>query len=149
MPRKKTTPDQAVTTTEQATEATPTAETQAVETKSAKAKPTKTKPTKGKPAKSKAAPAKPAKSRKSKATGEGQVKKLSALDAAAKVLEEATEPLNAQQMIAAMSDKGYWTSPGGKTPAATLYSALIREIKTKAADSRFKKTDRGLFTRAG
>ena len=47
----------------------------------------------------------------------------------------------------AMAAKGYWTSPGGKTPHATLYSAMSREIKGKGKDSRFKKTDRGLFTR--
>src|ERR1700726_4663392 len=51
-----------------------------------------------------------------------QTKKLSALDAAAKVLQEAGQPMNCQDMIQAMADKGYWTSPAGKTPAATLYS---------------------------
>jgi hypothetical protein len=54
--------------------------------------------------------------------------RLSALDAAAKVLGEAKEPLAAQQMIDAMATKGCWKSPGGKTPQATLYSAIVREI---------------------
>ena len=71
--------------------------------------------------------------------------KLSAIDAAAKVLAEAGEPLNAKQMIDAMSSKGYWTSPGGKTPHATLYSAILREVQTKGAESRFVKTERGKF----
>jgi hypothetical protein len=62
-------------------------------------------------------------------------KKLSALDAAAKVLEEAGEPMNAKQMIDAMAAKGYWTSPGGKTPHATLYAAILR----------FRKTTKGHF----
>ena len=31
-------------------------------------------------------------------------------------------------MIDAMTTKGLWTSPGGKTPHATLYSAILREI---------------------
>jgi hypothetical protein len=44
-----------------------------------------------------------------------------------------------------MAEKGYWTSPGGKTPAATLYSAILRELQTKGNDSRFKKTERGKF----
>ena len=48
-------------------------------------------------------------------------------------------------MIKAMAEKGYWTSPGGKTPAATLYSAILRELQTKANDARFKKTERGKF----
>ena len=48
-------------------------------------------------------------------------------------------------MIQAMADKGYWTSPAGKTPAATLYSALTRETKTKGSQARFQKTARGHF----
>jgi hypothetical protein len=76
-----------------------------------------------------------------------QPKRLSALDAAAQVLSEAGQPLNCQEMIVAMADKAYWTSPAGKTPAATLYSALLREIKTKGDQARFQKTDRGKFAR--
>jgi hypothetical protein len=74
-----------------------------------------------------------------------QAKKLSALDAAAQVLAESKEPMNAKQMIDAMAAKGLWSSPGGKTPAATLYSAIIRELATKGKDARFKKTERGKF----
>ena len=74
-----------------------------------------------------------------------QDKKLSALDAAAKVLQEAGQPLNCQEMIAAMAAKGYWTSPVGKTPAATLYAAMAREIKIKADQARFQKSARGQF----
>lgn len=76
-------------------------------------------------------------------------KKLSALDAAAKVLGEAGQPLTCQEMIAAMAQKGYWTSPGGRTPAATLYSALLREITTHGALSRFVKVARGKFGGSG
>ncbi len=53
--------------------------------------------------------------------------------------------MNAQGMIEAMATKGYWTSPGGKTPQATLYSAIITEISKKGKEARFKKTDRGQF----
>ena len=74
--------------------------------------------------------------------------KLSAIDAAAKVLAEAGEPLNAKQMIEAMAAKGYWSSPGGKTPHATLYSAIIREISVKGNEARFTKTERGQFAAA-
>jgi len=81
-----------------------------------------------------------------KAEGE-EPKRLSALAAAHKVLCEATEPLNVQQMIEAMNAKGYWTSPGGKTPHATLYSAILREL-AKGEASRFVKTDRGRFVAA-
>jgi hypothetical protein len=72
--------------------------------------------------------------------------KLSALDAAAKVLSENKEPMTTKEMIEAMSAKGYWTSPGGKTPHATLFSAILRELKAKGKDARFKKTERGKFT---
>ena len=74
--------------------------------------------------------------------------KMSALEAAAKVLEERGEPMSAGEMIEEMAAKRYWTSPGGKTPAATLYSAILREINAKGKDARFKKTERGHFTLA-
>ncbi|WP_197453487.1 HTH domain-containing protein [Caulifigura coniformis] len=71
---------------------------------------------------------------------------MSALDAAAKVLGEASEPMATKAMIEAMAAKKYWTSPGGKTPHATLYAAILREINVKGNESRFTKTDRGHFT---
>jgi hypothetical protein len=74
---------------------------------------------------------------------------MSALDAAAKVLGEAGEPMNCQDMIKAMAEKGYWTSPGGKTPHSTLYAAIAREIKVKGPDSRFAKADKGKFASKG
>ena len=93
-----------------------------------------------------AAPAgKRGKAKKQKAKEEPKAKKTSALDAAARVLAEAGQPMNCQEMIAAMAAKGYWTSPGGKTPAATLYSAILRELKTKKSEARFRKTERGKF----
>jgi hypothetical protein len=72
-------------------------------------------------------------------------KKPSALDAAARVLAEAGAPLSAPAMIEAMAAKGYWTSPNGQTPAATLYAAITREIGKKGKEARFKKTGRGTF----
>ncbi len=46
-----------------------------------------------------------------------------------------------------MSAQGLWTSPGGKTPHATLYAAILREITVKADESRVVKTERGKFAR--
>ena len=86
------------------------------------------------------------KSKKTKEAGAND-KKLSALDAAAKVLAETGQPMACKEMIEAMAKKGYWSSPGGKTPASTLYSAITKEISTKGKESRFKKTDRGRFAR--
>jgi hypothetical protein len=71
--------------------------------------------------------------------------KMSALDAAAKVLSESKQPLRSGELIEQMAAQEYWKSPGGKTPAATLSAALMREINIKGQDARFKKTGRGLF----
>ena len=90
---------------------------------------------------------KKAKSKKTKEAG-AEAKKLSALDAAAKVLAETSQPKACKELIEAMAQKGYWSSPGGKTPASTLYSGITKEIATKGKESRFKKTDRGRFARA-
>jgi len=87
-----------------------------------------------------------AKTPRTKKAAEPKEKKMSALDAAAKVLAEKGDPMSSKEMIEAMAAKGYWTSPGGQTPTATLYAAIIREISKKGADSRFQKADRGEFT---
>ena len=75
--------------------------------------------------------------REPKANKEPKAKKVSGIDDAARVLGEAGEPMGCKDMIEAMATKGYWTSPGGKTPHATLYSAILREISTKGKDARF------------
>ena len=72
-------------------------------------------------------------------------KRVSALDAAAQVLAASEVPMRAKEMIAAMEAKKLWTSPGGKTPEATLYAAIIREIAAKGTAARFKKHERGVF----
>jgi hypothetical protein len=59
-----------------------------------------------------------------KAPATAKEKKLSALDAAATVLAETATAMTCQEMIVAMAQKGYWTSPGGQTPAATLDTAV-------------------------
>jgi HB1, ASXL, restriction endonuclease HTH domain len=86
-------------------------------------------------------PAKKSRGRKQPAAD----KKLSALDAAFKVLSETGASMSCQELVQVMADKGYWTSPGGKTPAATLYSAILRELQTKGDQARFRKTERGKF----
>ena len=85
---------------------------------------------------------------RTRAKKEPTEKRMSGLDAAAKVLQERGEPMNAKGMIEAAEAKGYWKSPGGKTPHATVYSAIIREIKAKGAEARFCKADRGKFARS-
>lgn len=91
------------------------------------------------------APAKALKAKKAKAEKPAKEKKVSALDAAVRVLTEAGTAMTTKEMVEAMASKGYWTSPGGQTPHATLYSAILRELAAKGKDSRFKKTERGRF----
>ena len=106
----------------------------------------KKKATTKKTAPKKQRPAKKAQAKRAPAKTAGKTKtKLSALDAAAKVLGEAGEPLGSKEMIESMAQKGYWTSPAGKTPHATLYAAITREVNAKGAKSRFKKAERGKF----
>jgi hypothetical protein len=92
-----------------------------------------------------AAGEKPAKAKKAK---EPKAKRVSAIDAAAQVLATSKEPMNCMALVEAMASQGLWESPGGKTPHATLYSAIIREIATKGKDARFVKKDRGMFAAA-
>lgn len=70
---------------------------------------------------------------------------MTGLDAAAKVLSESDAPMSCPEMIETMAKKGYWKSTNGKTPAATLSSAIGREIKLKGGEARFKKVGRGKF----
>ena len=70
--------------------------------------------------------------------------KLSGLDAGAQILAQAKEPMGCKDIVEQAIAKGLW-SPGGKTPHATLYAAIIREIAKKGKDARFKKVDRGRF----
>jgi hypothetical protein len=69
---------------------------------------------------------------------------MSGLDAAAKVLAEAGVPMNCKDLTDSILAQKLWFTDG-KTPSATVYAAIIREIASKGPGSRFRKTDRGLF----
>jgi hypothetical protein len=88
-------------------------------------------------------------SAKAKKATTDKPKRTSALDAAATVLNKAGKPMRSQELIDAMAAQGLWKSPGGKTPHATLYAAILREITAKGKAARFKKIDRGQFEFAG
>ena len=84
--------------------------------KKKRAKPTpdraaKKQPSAPAPAETKLAPA---------ATDVPVAKKPSALDAAALVLRESGQPMSCPELIQQMAAQGYWSSPKGKTPSATL-----------------------------
>jgi len=61
--------------------------------------------------------------RKGRDTGQrrGASGRLSGLDAAAKVLAEAGEPMGAKEIVEEMLAKGYWQTKG-RTPSATIYT---------------------------
>lgn len=80
-----------------------------------------------------------AKSKPGKRTG------LSGLDAAAKVLADNGKPMTTHEITEVAIKRGLWTT-NGKTPHATLYSAIIREIATRGSTARFRKTERGRFS---
>lgn len=75
-------------------------------------------------------------------------KRMSLLTAAATLLADRKEPMRVREVIATLGERGLWTSPNGKTPEATLYAAIFREIAAKAKASRFVKVERGLFAAA-
>ena len=72
-------------------------------------------------------------------------KKLGALDAAAQVLRESGQAMTCPELIVQMAAQAYWSSPKGRTPAATLYASLTREIHVKGEASRFVKIGPGKF----
>jgi len=88
--------------------------------------------------------AKPKRSSKKKTKAPPGNGKLSGLDAAAQILGKAKEPMGCRDMVEQAITQGLW-SPGGKTPHATLYAAIIREISKKGKEARFEKVDRGRF----
>jgi hypothetical protein len=66
------------------------------------------------------------------------------LNLAAIALAEAGQPLNCKEMVEKVLATGLWQTKG-RTPAATLYSAILREITTKGEAGRFRKVERGKF----
>jgi hypothetical protein len=108
-------------------------------------KATKSKATKA--AKPKAKAGRTHRSARPKAKANGKAKRVSAVDAAIRVLAEVKKPMNCKALVEAMVAKKLWSSPNGKTPHATLYSAILRDIR-KGKDAQFKKVERGMFTLA-
>ena len=82
------------------------------------------------------------------AAGGSGPKQLGGLDAAAIVLKKAGVPMTCKEVWAKIDEQKMWFTEG-KTPKATIYSAILREIKAKGEDSRFKKAARGRFEFCG
>ena len=90
---------------------------------------------------SKSKKAKTAKPKDKKSRQDGT---MSGLDAAVKVLSAAEEPLTTRIIVDRAFGMGLWKSKG-KTPHATMFAAILREIKKKGPESRFIKSSRGKF----
>ena len=86
---------------------------------------------------------KPAK--KPKAAKVDKPKKTSMLTAAEQVMNDNGKPMTTQEIIMAMDEQGLWSSPNGKTPAATLYVRMLKEERSKGRQSRFTKTGPNQF----
>ena len=56
--------------------------------------------------------------------------------------------MSVAEVFKVIEERGLWRTEG-KTPSATLYAAIIREIRAKKQDARFRKTDRGRFVHSG
>jgi hypothetical protein len=68
---------------------------------------------------------------------------LSALEAAALVLSESQQAMTCPELIAAMAAQGYWTSPAGKTPQATLHTAvtMLPKLAPRGATVKRARSD--------
>jgi hypothetical protein len=84
------------------------------------------------------------KTRATKVSGPKTPRKASLLDLAAEVLAKAGKPLGCKEIVEQILAAGTWTT-NGKTPAATLYAAIIREIASPRRGSRFRKVGKGQF----
>jgi hypothetical protein len=81
------------------------------------------------------------------AVAKAKKKRHSLLDLAATVLAEAGAAMTCKEMVEKVLAGGQWTTKG-KTPAATLYSAILREMQKKGQQARFRKVERGKFVAA-
>jgi hypothetical protein len=84
------------------------------------------------------------KAKKAKAAKPKGERKPGILTLAADVLKDAKAPMDCRTIVEKVLAKGLWHTKG-KTPAATLYAAIIREMAAKGKDARFRKTGRGQF----
>lgn len=73
-------------------------------------------------------------------------KAMSLMDAAVNILSQGTgDPMRCKDIVDHAIKRGLWAPRTGKTPASTLYAAILREITLKGDASRFVKTERGKF----
>jgi hypothetical protein len=72
-------------------------------------------------------------------------KKKSLLTAAAEILQQTGEAFSANELIAKVQEAGLWELQAGKTPANTLYAAILREMNTKENPRFARGEKKGTF----
>ena len=70
--------------------------------------------------------------------------KMGGLDAAAFILQREGRPMRVKEIAEIAFNENLWAS-SGKTPWASISSAILREIASKGENSRFYKADTGLY----
>ncbi|HUW31943.1 MAG TPA: HTH domain-containing protein [Planctomycetota bacterium] len=75
-------------------------------------------------------------------------KRIGLVSAAIQILADAgaNAAMNCHELVRLATERGLWQPRAGKTPANTLYAAILREIRDKGQASRFRKTERGKFS---
>jgi hypothetical protein len=71
-----------------------------------------------------------------------RAKPMTCREAAIRVLAETKRAMSAKELVEAMSRRGYWTTPKGKTPHATVRTELRREMHKTG---RIIQPARGLY----
>lgn len=73
-------------------------------------------------------------------------KAMSLVDAAAHLLWLGNgEPMRCREIVDLVVQHQLWRPGRGRTPASTLYAAILREMAIKGTQCRFVKTERGKF----
>ena len=72
-------------------------------------------------------------------------KKKSLLTAAAEILQTTGEALSASDLIVKVQEAGLWEPQAGKTPANTLYAAILREMNSKENPRFARGEKKGTF----
>lgn len=105
-----------------------------------------------KPAKARKAPARKAKLAPAPAPAPVEpapaapARRMSLVGAAVVILRAHQYELPVRDIMRRITESGLWSSPAGKTPEQTLYSAIIREIAAKGTNARFRRGQiRGCF----
>jgi len=69
---------------------------------------------------------------------------MNVLDGTETVLKEAKQPLHYEEITKRLLETGLWQTTG-KTPEATVRGALGTDIRKRGPNSRFQRTDKGMF----